>query len=112
MNIQRKKFLDQVVKNLRFPVTDDFKFFDITDIGEKEYILTQYFKRDFYHKFRVDVKYYTIFVTGQFFYPPNHYQPCTLLHECPINKTYIRFDYNKNGERIVSIRNGKEYVKE
>ncbi len=106
MDIQRKMFLDQIVKNLSFPVTRDFEFFEITDRTEQTYILTEYFKRDFYHTFRVSVTYYHIFVTGEFFYPPNHHQPCTLLHECPINKTYVLFDYNEDGERILSIRNG------
>ena len=106
MDINNKKFLDKVVQNLTFPVSNDFEFFNITDVKEKEYILTEFFKRDFYHKFRVYVRWTSIFVSGVFFYPPNHYQPCTLLHECPINKTYVRFDYNRNGERVVSIKNG------
>jgi len=46
MDIKRKMFLDQVVENLRLPITEDIKFFDITDIGEKEYIIKQYFKCD------------------------------------------------------------------
>jgi hypothetical protein len=95
MEIQRKRFLDQVVKNLSFPVTNEMK-----------YILTQYFRRDFYDTFKVDITYHHIFVVGKFFYPPNHHQPCTLLHECPINKTYILFDYNEDGERTLSVRNG------
>lgn len=106
MEIQRKRFLDQVVKNLSFPVTRDFQFFEITDRNEMKYILTQYFRRDFYVTFRVSISYYNIFVVGKFFYPPNHHQPCTLLHECPINKTYILFDYNEDGERTLSVRNG------
>lgn len=46
MDIKRKMFLDRVVKNLRLPILEDFKFFDITDIEEKEYIIKQYFKYD------------------------------------------------------------------
>ena len=106
MDIKRKRFLDQVVKNLSFPVTRDFEFFGITDRNEMKYILTKYFKRDFYVTFRVDITYYHIYVMGKFFFPPNHHQPCTLLHECPINKTYILFDYNEDGERTLSVRNG------
>ena len=106
MDIGRKRFLDLVVENLSFPVTCDFEFFEITDIYEMKYILTQYFRRDFYVTFRVSITYHTIFVVGKFFYPPNHHQPCTILHECPINKTYILFDYNEDGERTLSIKNG------
>ncbi len=46
MDKQIKMFLDQIVKNLSFPFTRDFEFFEITDTDEKEYIIKEYFKDD------------------------------------------------------------------
>ena len=44
--VNKKKFLDHIVKNITLPIILDLEFFNITDVKEKEYIIKQYFKDD------------------------------------------------------------------
>ena len=44
--VNKKKFLDHIVKNITLPIILDLEFFNITDVKEKDYIIKQYFKDD------------------------------------------------------------------
>jgi len=103
----REKFLDQIVKNLSFPVTRDFEFFGITDIYEKKYILRKYFKKIRHVELKMVIKINCIRVMVTYF-TNEHYSYCTLYNEYPYIEQYSLYDYDENGNNTLYIVNGEE----
>jgi len=107
MENNRKNFLDKVVRDLRFPVTDDFNFFDITDIGEMKYILTKYFMKDYHNTIHINIESYKINVSVSY-NTKEHYRYCTLYNENTYIKQYSIYEYDDNGNNTLYVVNNEE----
>ena len=107
MEKNREKFLDQVVKNLSFPISKDFDFFDITNINEKKYILRKYFKKNRHVEFKMVIKINFIRVMVTYF-TNEYYSYCTLYNEYPYIEHYSLYDYDEDGNNTLYIVNGEE----